>query len=98
MNLSYIESDRDGNTLAVDLGGGISYHAGVTFFFGVGFLLGYNKDNNDYIGAYYPEIGMVSQMTKTFGLIVSGRKYSNLYRSFKDENIVMLGLIFGSHQ
>ena len=98
LNLSYIESAGDGNTLALDLGGGVAYHAGLTYFFSVGFLLGYNRDNSDYIAAYYPEIGVVAQIAKTFGLIATGRKYSNLYSSIEDENIVMFGLLFGSHQ
>ncbi len=98
IDLSYIESVDNGDALVLDLGGGVSVRAGVTFFLGMGFSLGYNWDNSDYISAYYPEIGMVAQLTKTFGVIATGRRYSNLYHSADDENIVMLGLLFSSYQ
>ena len=93
--LSYIESVGDGDGLALDLGGGVSFHAGVTFFLGVGLLLGYNWDNNDFIGAYYPEAGVVAQITKTFGVVVTGKRYFNLYNGADDENVVIFGLLFG---
>lgn len=95
LDLSYIESVSDGDGLALDLGGGVSFHAGVTFFLGVGFLLGYNWDNSDFIGAYYPEAGVFAQITKTFGVVVTGKRYFNLYNNTEDENVVMFGLLFG---
>ena len=67
LNLSYIESVEHGDTLALDLGGGASFDAGATIFLGISFLLGYNFDDHDPIGAYYPQIGAVIQITKTFG-------------------------------
>ncbi len=97
MKLSYLESKTNGDALALELGGGVSFQAGVTFFAGIGFTLGYNWDNNDLIGAYYPEIGMVAHLTKTFGIIATGKRYSSLYSSVEDENIVMFGFLFGSN-
>ena len=90
LDLSYIESVEQGDILALDLGGGVSFDAGATFFLGVSVLLGYNIDNHDPIGAYYPQIGAIVQITKTFGVIATGRRYSNLYSSVKDENIVVM--------
>ena len=81
--------------MALDLGGGVSYSAGATFFLGIGFLLGYNFDDRDPIGAYYPQAGVIIQITKTFGITATGRRYSDLYRNIEDENIVMFGLLFG---
>ena len=97
-NLSYIESIEHGDALALDLGGGVSYDAGATFYVGLGVLLGYNFDNRDLIGTYYPQIGVVVQITKTFGLIATGKRYSNLYSTTEGENIVMFGLLIGSRQ
>lgn len=54
--------------------------------------LGYNWDKDDYIAAYFPEVGIVMDFTKTFGITVSGKRYFNLYE--EDEDIVMLGLVF----
>ena len=98
LSLSYVESVEHGDTLALDLGGGVSFDAGVTFFFGLGFLLGYNFDDHDPIGAYYPQAGAIVQITKTFGVIATGRRYSNLFSSIEDENIIMFGLLFGGQQ
>lgn len=95
VELSYIESDIDGDGLALEFGGGASYHAGATFFLGIGFTLGYNSDRNDFMNAYYPEVGVLVQITKKLGLIATGKRYYSLYDSVDGENIVMLGLLFG---
>ncbi|MCW8852214.1 MAG: hypothetical protein OQK44_06065, partial [Gammaproteobacteria bacterium] len=58
----------------------------------VGVSLGYNWDQDDYITAYFPEVGMVIDFTKTFGITASGKRYFNLYDG--NENILMLGLVF----
>lgn len=98
MDLSYIESVENGDTLAIDLGGGVSVNAGATFFLGVGFLLGYNNKDNNAIGAYYPQVGVIVHISKTLGLIATGRRYSNLHSNIEDENIVMFGFLLGSYQ
>ena len=51
-----------------------------------------NWDKDDYIAAYFPEVGIVMDFTKTFGITVSGKRYFNLYE--EGEDIVMLGLEF----
>lgn len=93
--LSYIESVDNGDALALDIGAGAAFHAGVTFFVGGGFLLGYNWDNSDYIGAYYPEVGVVARVSGVFGMMVTGKRYYNLYDGAEDENVLMLSLLFG---
>lgn len=96
VELSYIESIGNGDGLALDFGGGVSFRAGVTFFLGAGFLLGYNGDNSDVISAYYPEAGIVLPITKTFSLVATGKRYYKLYGNSEDEDVVMFGLLFGS--
>jgi len=90
--LSYLESDKDGKGSTLDLGGGYAFNWDVSLYLLLGISLGYNWDENDYIAAYYPEVGIVIDFTKTFGMTVSGKRYFNLYE--EDENIVMLGFVF----
>jgi len=90
--LSYLESDTNGKGSTLDLGGGYSLNGDVSLYLLLGVSLGYNWDRDDYITAYYPEVGMVIDFTKTFGITVSGKRYFNLYE--EDADIVMLGLVF----
>ncbi len=92
IDLTYLESDTNGKGLTLDLGGSYVFRWQVSFFAGMGIALGYNWDNDDYIASYYPEIGAVYDITKKFGVTVSGKRYFNLYD--KPENIVKLGLLF----
>ncbi len=92
IDLSYLESDANGKGLTLDVGGNYVFRWDVSFFVGMGVALGYNWDNDDYIASYYPEVGAVYEVTKRFGLTVSGKRYFNLYD--KPENIVKLGLLF----
>ena len=90
--LSYLESDINGNGSTLDLAGGYAFNSTVSLYILLGVSLGYNWDKNDYITAYFPEAGIVIGFTKKVGITVSGKRYFNLYE--KDENIVMLGLVF----
>jgi len=92
IDLSYLDSDANGKGLTLDVGGSYVFRWEVSFFVGMGVALGYNWDNDDYIASYYPEVGAVYEITKRFGLTVSGKRYFNLYD--KPENIVKLGLLF----
>ncbi len=92
IDLTYLESDTNGKGLTLDVGGSYVFRWEVSFFAGIGVALGYNWDNDDYIASYYPEIGAVYDITKKFGVTVSGKRYFNLYD--KPENIVKLGLLF----
>jgi len=92
IDLTYLESDTNGKGLTLDVGGSYVFRWEVSFFAGMGVALGYNWDNNDYIASYYPELGAVYEVTKRFGVTVSGKRYFNLYD--KPENIVKLGLLF----
>ena len=90
--LSYLESDINGKGSTLDLGGGYSFNNDVSLYLLLGISLGYNWDKDDYIAAYFPEVGIVMDFTKTFGITVSGKRYFNLYE--EDEDIVMFGLVF----
>lgn len=92
LKLSYLESGINGTGSTLDLGGGYAFNGGVSLYLLLGASLGYNWDHEDYIAAYFPEIGIVMDFTKTFGITVSGKRYFNLYE--EDEDIVMLGLVF----
>ncbi|HHJ35304.1 MAG TPA: hypothetical protein ENJ87_06030 [Gammaproteobacteria bacterium] len=92
VDLSYLETDANGKGLTLDVGGSYVFRSKVSFFVGMGVALGYNWDNDDYIASYYPEVGSIYEVTKRFGLTVSGKRYFNLYD--KPENIVKLGLLF----
>ena len=92
IELSYLESDIHGNELALDFGGGYVFNWDVSLFLGLGISLGYNRDKGDFIGAYYPEAGIVWDITETFGITVSAKRFYNRYE--ENEDIVMMGLVF----
>jgi len=92
IDLSYLESDIHGNELALDLGGGYAYNGSVSLFLGLGISLGYNRDKHDIIGAYYPEAGIVLDITKTFGITVSAKRFYK--RHDENEDIIMMGMVF----
>jgi len=90
--LNYLGSDVNGDGSTLDLGGGYTFGGDISPYLLLGVSLGYNWDQDDYITAYFPEIGIAMDFTKTFGITVSGKRYFNLYDG--NENIVMLGLVF----
>lgn len=92
LKLSYLDSDINGKGSTLDLGGGYAFDGDVSLYLLLGASLGYNWDQDDYIAAYFPEVGIVMDFTKSFGITVSGKRYFNLYE--EDEDIVMLGLVF----
>ncbi len=92
IKLSYLGSDVDGDGSTLDLGAGYAFNGGVSLYLLAGASLGYNWDKDDYIAAYFPEIGIVMDFTDRFGVTVSGKRYFNLYE--EDENVIMLGLVF----
>jgi hypothetical protein len=92
VDLAYLESDVNGNALALELGGGFAYNWYVSPYISLGVSLGYNWDKEEFIAAYYPEVGVVADISKSFGVTLSGKRYYSLYE--EDEDIVMLGLVF----
>ena len=91
-DLSYLDSDTDGSALALDFGAGIAYNWYVSPYISIGASLGYNWDSNETIAAYFPEVGIVADITKSFGMSLSTRRYFSLYE--EDEDVIMLGLVF----
>lgn len=92
VDLSYLDSDMDGSALALDFGAGIAYNWYVSPYISIGASLGYNWDNDETIAAYFPEVGIVADITKSFGMSLSARRYYSLYE--ENENVIMLGLVF----
>ena len=91
-DLSYLDSDKDGSALALDFGAGIAYNWYVSPYISIGASLGYNWDKDETIAAYFPEVGIVADITKSFGMSLSARRYYSLYE--EDEDVIMLGLVF----
>jgi len=92
VDLSYLDSDLNGQGATLDFGGGYVFDWNVALFLGVGISLGYNWDDEGLIATYYPEAGIVVNLTSNFGLTVSARRIFNLYD--QDEDVIMLGIVF----
>lgn len=92
VDLSYLDSDTDGNAIALDFGAGFAFNWQVSPYISIGASLGYNWDKKEAIAAYFPEVGVVLDFTKSFGMNISARRYYSLYE--EDEDIIMLGLVF----
>jgi hypothetical protein len=92
VDLSYLDSDVNGGALALDFGAGLAYSWYVSPYISIGASLGYNWDNDETIAAYYPEVGIVADITRLFGMTISAKRYYSLYD--EDENVYMLGLVF----
>lgn len=92
VDLSYLESELNGQGATLDFGGGYVFNGKISLFLGVGISLGYNWDDGDLISTYYPEAGIVMDIDANIGLTVSTRRIFNLYD--KDEDIIMLGIVF----
>jgi len=92
VDLAYLDSDADGKAVAVDLGAGFAFKWYVSPYLSIGASLGYNWDQDKAIAAYFPEVGVVVDFTRTFGMSLSARRYYSLYE--QDENMVILGLVF----
>lgn len=92
VDLSYLDSDLNGQGATLDFGGGYVINWDVSLFLGVGASLGYNWDDEGVIATYYPEAGIVVDITNNFGLTVSVRRIFNLYD--EDVDVIMLGIVF----
>jgi hypothetical protein len=92
VDLSYLDSDMNGSALALDFGAGLAYNWYVSPYITIGASLGYNWDSDETIAAYFPEVGIVADITKTFGMSFSARRYYSLYE--EDEDVFMIGLVF----
>ena len=91
-DLSYLDSDTDGSAIALDFGAGLAFSWNVSPYISIGASVGYNWDKDDAIAAYFPEVGVILDFTKSFGMSLSARRYYSLYE--EDEDIIILGLVF----
>jgi len=92
VDMSYLDSDLNGQGATLDFGGGYVLNWDVSFFLGVGASFGYNWDDEGVIATYYPEAGIVVDITNNLGLTVSARRIYNLYD--EDYDVIMLGIVF----
>ena len=92
VDLGYLDSDADGQALVLNFGAGLAFSWYVSPYLSIGASLGYNWDKDEAIAAYFPEVGVVVDFSRTFGMSLSARRYYSLYE--QDENMVMLGLVF----
>jgi hypothetical protein len=92
IDLAYLESKTDGDTWGLDVGVGYTLPTSIKFFLGIGVLLGYNTDKEDYLTAYYPEVGAILQINEAFALSASRKRYFDLYN--KTEDATLLGIVF----
>ncbi|MDH5711181.1 MAG: DUF4421 domain-containing protein, partial [Gammaproteobacteria bacterium] len=92
IDLTSIRSERNGNAVTLDFGGGYAFNWNVSLYVSLGIALGYNTDNSERIAAYYPEAGIVLDLTGKIGLTVSGKRYHRLYD--EDERVILMGLVF----
>ena len=90
--LTKLDSRVNGDGLALEFGGGYVFNWKASLFFGLGVTLGYNKDKKDYIAAYFPEVGLALDITRTFGISVVAKRYHRLYE--QEDTLVMVGLLF----
>ncbi|HED32861.1 MAG TPA: hypothetical protein ENJ08_01405 [Gammaproteobacteria bacterium] len=92
VDLSYLDSELNGRGTTLDFGAGFAFDWDVSLFLGIGISLGYNWDDDSLITTYYPETGIVIDITNNFGLTMSVRRIFNLYD--QDEDVIMLGIVF----
>jgi len=91
-DLSYLDSELNGRGATLDFGTGFAFDWDVSLFLGVGISFGYNWDDESLIATYYPETGIVVDITDNIGLTMSVRRIFNLYD--QDEDVIMLGVVF----
>jgi len=95
INLAYIEARNKEKSVVLDLGVSVALKRSIfTIYVGGGGLVGYNGSREKLVRGYYPEAGILIDITKKFGLIASGKRYINLFS--ETEDVVMLGLLFGA--
>lgn len=92
VDLNYLNSDMNGDALALDFGAGLAFNWYVSPYISIGATLGYNWDIDEAIAAYFPEVGIIADITKKFGIVLSAKRYYSLYE--EDDDVIMLGLVF----
>jgi len=91
-DLVYIEADDgEGDTLGIELGGGLAAKFGATFYLGAGLMAGYDSED-DFVGTFFPQAGAVLRLGASFGLMASAKYYASLKGD--PEEVVMIGLLY----
>jgi hypothetical protein len=92
VHLTHLASEKNGNSLAMEVGAGAAFNWFVSPYISLGIALGYNGDTSEKVAAYFPEVGIVADFTNTFGITISGKRYYKLYDDHED--VIMFGLVF----
>ncbi|MFC1589441.1 hypothetical protein ACFL3P_04120 [Pseudomonadota bacterium] len=92
IDLVHRESDLNGNSLALDLGGGYVFPGSISLYLGVGISLDYNSTSEEFSDLYYGEVGLVLDITKKLGITI--RQQHFFHRADDYEEVIMLGVLF----
>ncbi len=92
IDLTHLESDVVGDSMALDFGGGYVFGRGISLFLGVGISLDYNLDTDDFNDKYYAEAGLALDLTSKLSITVRQQHFFNQPDDY--EEVVMLGLLF----
>jgi len=92
IELARLDLGVHGKSLALEFGGGYVFNWDISLFIGIGGSLIYNKTEDDYIVAYFPEVGITVDLTKKVGITARSKRYHNLYD--ENESIIMIGMVF----
>lgn len=91
LDVSYLKSKKDGNGWGLDVGGGYLLPTTAILYLGAGFLLGDNVEQHKLIDAFYPEVGVIINVTSEFGISASKKRYFHL--NGRTEDVIMLGIV-----
>jgi len=92
VDLRRIESTKHGDATTFDIGAGYVFNWNLSLYLSLGFSLGYNTDSSDFTTAYYPEVGVVLDLTNSISISANAKRYMNLYE--KEEDVYMIGILF----
>ena len=92
IDLSYLESDVIGNSVALDFGAGYVFGGATALFIGLGMSLDFNLDHDDFSDKYYYEAGVVLDVSRE--LSITARKQIFFNQAEEYEEIIMMGLLF----
>lgn len=87
-DLTRIKSLQHGDAWSINFGAGYHYQS---LYLSLGVALGRNTDTDDNQFAYYPEAGLILDLTSELAATISIKRYHRLYR--EDDSVVMVGIL-----
>lgn len=92
IDLVHTESLSLGNRLALDFGGGYIVSGSISFFMGVGLLLEYSFDIDDFNDKYYAEVGATFDLSRELSITARQQHFFNQPDDY--EEVIMMGILF----